>query len=778
MRWGLILAALLVPSAASAATVRSDRPRLLLSNGTGFGTPAATFKQRCTSDPAYMTRCQGALNATGGSWPAINGAAAYVVNGDAMGCTNAYNTLQTVAGDTPGQPDPHSFISNNGRTMDQLAVVRDWCDPVLTPAQVTWIEGRITAFADWYVANSPPDVFHDDMPNVWNAVALAGLALSGTSQDAKAQSYLSAADTQWKTVILPAMAYVGDWWHEGFTYVQPSLGSLVWYATGWSTATDEDIFAFAANPANNLRDLFDGYIDFHAYAMRPDYKYFYFGDTTDNKQSIELFSRYLVDMLTAGTGSTLGQALSDEIKQSSRPGYDYSGADAFLMAIFYDASKDGGATPRSTLPTARWMSQGANDVAILRSGWGPNDTVVMITCGDYLGPHQHDESGSFQIYAGAEMTGSTGYYDNFDSPHWDNYYSQHSVHANTLAVVDPSEIFPNALYLTNMRNVNDGGERPLRRDKNGGGYPSPTLAAYIQNKTSGTYYETGDLKTFEQTSCHAYVACDVTAAYDSTVVTTNGNAAKVSEVTRQFVFFPPDHFIVFDRVESTNASFAKRMLVHAIGSVATTGSNGFTLTNGAGTLYGTTLLPAQAAMSTVANFTVAGASWPPMGATGSEQGGTRLEVAPAQMQTRDYFLTLFDRQANSGAAVMEANNEATLTLSDATSQYTLTLNETGALGGHVKVVQGGNVVCDEDLGAMAQPGPDGGLPGCPGCDGGGVDGGGTRDGGSGGDGGPGGNGASPGSSGGCGCGVVGARTESAALVVLGALALLGLRRRR
>lgn len=67
------------------------------------------------------------------------------------------------------------------------------------------------------------------MPSVWSAIAIAGLALKGTAQDAKAASYLSAADTQYEGVILPAFAYVGDYWHEGFTYVQPAKFTIrVW----------------------------------------------------------------------------------------------------------------------------------------------------------------------------------------------------------------------------------------------------------------------------------------------------------------------------------------------------------------------------------------------------------------------------------------------------------------------------------------------------------------------------------------------------------------------
>src|SRR5262249_4081693 len=157
-------------------------------------------------------------------------------------------------------------------------------------------------------------------------------------------------------------------------------------------------------------------------------------------------------------------------------------------------------------------------------------------------------------------SGSDGAYDNFDSDHWANYYSQHSVHANTLAVYAPGEVFPTSKTLQGGANVNDGGQRVPRRNKAGTGYPSPAPATYKQNRTSGPYYETGDLKVFEAGKCHDYVACDVTAAYDSTIAATNGNPAKVKEATRQFVFLPPDILVIFDRVESTDPSFEKRFL--------------------------------------------------------------------------------------------------------------------------------------------------------------------------------------------------------------------------
>jgi MYXO-CTERM domain-containing protein len=704
----LLVACLLAP-VARAQTVRTDRPRLLLSNGAGFGTSAAEFRRRCTTDAAYSARCQGSItSADDGLYPAIAHAAGYVVNDDAAQCGLAYDAALAGAAAEPGTPDAHSFISDHGRTMLQLAVTLDWCWPALSSAQRDALIAKIAAYADWYVANGAPDVFHNDMFNVWNAVALAGLALSGSSADAQAAGYIAAAAAQWADVILPALRYAGDWWHEGMTYVQPSLGSVAWYATAWSTATDRNVFA--ADPA-----LFEGYLRFHAYAVRPDWRYATFGDTSDNKQSIELFSRWLVDALTAGTGSTLGQALSMEIREHSRPWYDYAGADGWMQALFYDATRDGAATPLSELPTAARLSPDVQDIAVLRSGWGPDDTYVWISCGDYMSAHQHDEAGSFQIFRRALLTGPSGAYDAYNSDHWQNYYSQHSVHANTLAVVQPGEFFPTLQSLADAAaNVNDGGQRVLGLDRSGSTHQVPDLAAYRAKKDGGPLYETGRVETFEHAACYDYVACDVTAAYDSPGFTTNGNSAKVNEVSRQFVFLPPDMLLVFDRVEATDPSYVKRFLLHVIGT-ADLGTDRYQITNGTAVLLARTLVPEAATVDAVDGFEVAGRPHAPA-STGAESGGLRLEISPPIPAARDYFLHLFRATDVSDRAwpevvVTDSASQVQAVITLGSRSYTIALRKGDRIGGHFTSRDSATGSgCDQFLGWTPIPTDEGGEP--------------------------------------------------------------------
>lgn len=777
MRYALpFLLAFLLPTAAQALTVRPDRPRILFSNGSGPGITPDTFKNRCTSDPAYQQRCQASLGSVDGSYPAINIAAKYIVSGDAQACHDAAAALANPdvshVFDPPADGDPncdsHCNISRNGRSMPQLVTVRDWCDAALSEGEKQVLDDRIALWAAWYESHYPPgDVFHDDMTNVWSTIALAGLSLKGTSHDAEADALLAKAQAQWKDVILPAHQHVGDFWHEGMTYSVVIMGATAWFVNGWTTATDEDMSAAT-------KDLFEGYFRYYAYSLRPDNNFVYFGDTASTKQSIQLFHRPIVDAMSYLSGSPVGIGLSQHIRDNSMPYYDYSGADGMFIALYYDAAKEPMAKSLSSLPPSEWLSRGAADIAVMRSGWAQDDTYIWVSCGDYFGAHQHDEAGAFQIFRRSILSGSDGAYDNFDSDHWANYYSQHSVHANVPAVYMPGEVFPTSKSLSGGPNVNDGGQRVLRRNKQGTGFPSPDLPTYLANKSSGPFYETGDLKVFETALCHQYVACDITRAYDSTLVTTNDNPAKVSEVTRQLVFLPPDLLVVLDRIEATDPSYEKRFLLHMPAAPTVAGSE-FSVTNGPGELKGRVLLPEGATINVVDNFTVEGTPHPPSFAD-VESGGTRIEVIPGAQNARDYYLVLLQAvgpEASSPpvASVTEDAESAQVAITHNGSEYKLSFAKSGDLGGHLTATLANGTDCDQNLGDMGEIPTGGGGSG-------GNTGAGGNAGGSGGAGGGQGGAGGGGQPGDCGCSIPG-QADGPGLTWLWALVgLAGLRHRR
>ncbi len=647
-----------------------------------------------------MARCQAGLSsARDGLWPAAGLAAGYVVSGDTAKCTQAVALCRTKAATRePGIPDAHGFIVDQTGVVAEMAVTLDWCWPELSTTDRDWLMERMTTYANWYAATNTTDVFHDDMNNIWSAVAIAGLAMAGTSRDADARRLLMLANNQWKNVIFPAIAYAGDWWHEGFTYVQPTVGSLAWTLAAWTSATDEDLYAYARDHG----DLVEGYLRMHAYALRPDDKYVYFGDTADPKQTVELFSRWLIDMLTYGSRSPLGQGLSMHVRERSRPYYDYSGAQGWLMALLYDAGREATATRLADLPPTRWLGRGSQDIAVVRSGWDRDSTYVWVSCGDYLSAHQHLEVGAFQMFRKSMLTGSTGTYDNFDSRHWWNYYAQKSVHANTLAIVRPDEFFPSLFTVLNGRSesVNDGGQRNLRMVEEGRYRLVLDLPTYLTRLTSGPFYETGGLQHVVHSDCHDYIACDATAAYSSPGRVTDGNQPKVDEVSRQFVFLRPSTLVVFDRVSSTDAAYEKRFLLHALGAPTTGPGGTFSWTVGEGRLAGRTVLPREQDTTVLRDFTVVGVARTPTRIE-TESGGTRIEVSPRTEAIRDYFLhviTLTDAASTNTPEATVMSEDARSVVVDVRhigGAATLRFAKTGPVGGHIFAAGGAS--CDRDF---------------------------------------------------------------------------------
>jgi hypothetical protein len=173
--------------------------------------------------------------------------------------------------------------------------------------------------------------------------------------------------------------------------------------------------------------------------------------------------------------------------------------------------------------------------------------------------------------------------------------------------------------------------------------------------------------------------------------------------------------IVFDRVESMDPSYEKRVLFHASGTGVMPQVSGdvFTIDNNGGRLIAKSLLPAGASLNVVTNFGIAGTSYPPslsaLPPNEPEMGGNRVEVVPVEPALRDYFLHVFDAtdpsKSTLNAMVMDGPDSSTATVVDGANTYVVTFNKMGALGGHITVT--GTVSCDQDLDANAQMGTGG-----------------------------------------------------------------------
>jgi hypothetical protein len=284
--------------------------------------------------------------------------------------------------------------------------------------------------------------------------------------------------------------------------------------------------------------------------------------------------------------------------------------------------------PASGLPAGRRSTHFVNlGEVILSEGDDPGDAMAMFACADFRGGHQQADNGHFSIWYRGYLAVDSGYYDGWGSTHHMNYARRTIAH-NTLTVTMPGESFDGT-------NHNDGGQQ---RGCDTAYYNLPGESADCDE--CDMYLSGRNDPWFD------FIGADLTASYDS---------AKVDRVTREFVWMRPDLFVVFDRVNSTDASYPKRFLLHGQGPFVETGG-AWHVDHGQGRLFLRSLLPAAGQVVQVGGsgheWEVEGTNYTP--SRGAEFAGThRLEISPPAAATFDNFLHVL-QVADQTAGSMEA----------------------------------------------------------------------------------------------------------------------------
>jgi len=346
------------------------------------------------------------------------------------------------------------------------------------------------------------------------------------------------------------------------------------------------------------------------------------------------------------------------------------GIQPLLLTRLADVVAPAGPPP---MPLARhYENQGQ---ILMRSGSGPEDTYAAFTAGGFITQHRHFDSGNFVLFHRGFLAVDTGTRVNEDDAdtmvHMTEYYSRTIAH-NALLIFQPGEEFGH--YWGWPMTDNDGGQDSV-------GSESVVLA-----------FETGDH--------YAYAAADLTACYDE---------SKAAQVTRQLVFLPPDHFVVFDRVVSTQADYEKFWLLHLAGTPAEVDAGVYAADHEEGRLMSQTLLPENAVFSVVggpgAEFMVFGTNYPFSGYETEMtdlMGRSRLEVSPAEASTDDLFLHLVQvgdpaMTDMSRGTLVESGDMRGVSFSFEGKTYEILFNASGGVGGHVRIEVGSEVTVDRAL---------------------------------------------------------------------------------
>ncbi len=357
----------------------------------------------------------------------------------------------------------------------------------------------------------------------------------------------------------------------------------------------------------------------------------------------------------------------------------------FLMTTGQDAAEP--ATPRESAVLARHFESLGQ--IIMRSGWGPDDTYCLLTVGSSVPSHKQYDEGHFTIYKKGFLaldSGTRGISKDF---HLRHYYAQTVAH-NCVLIHMPDEPF--APYW-------------------GPAYPGP------EGKTSygGMRRPTGATVTaFETREHYAYAAADITPCYSD---------KKCERMVRQFLFVPPNGFVICDRVRTTKPGYAKAWLLHTQNEPVVEGLT-FRADENQGRLFCRTLLPKDAKAKKIGGpgkeFWASGKNWELNDAVKQrcrrqlEQtgrpclfGNWRMEVSPGSERQDDVFLHVIqvgDRSLAKRMSVelVESSEHAgaRFVVEGRTVEAVFSTRDKPA--GHIRISQNGRRLIDRDLAESVQ----------------------------------------------------------------------------
>jgi len=337
------------------------------------------------------------------------------------------------------------------------------------------------------------------------------------------------------------------------------------------------------------------------------------------------------------------------------------------------------------LPPARHFENMGQ--VFFRSGSGPEDTYALFTAGGTLENHRHFDNNNFVIYRRGFLALDTGTRPE-PGMHLYNYYCRTVAH-NCVLIHMPGEKMPS--YWGNPAGRPAPGEQAGPPPNDGG-----------QRRAVGS-----KVVAFETCDDYAYLAGEATEAY---------HPDKCRLALRQFVFIPPDHFVVFDRVSSTRPEYRKTWLLHTA-TEPRLQQKEFSAGQDRGKLFCRTLLPEEAELSKTGGpgkqFWNGGRNWPlPQGYrtpdTTQLLGQWRVEVSPARAQEDDFFLHLIqvgDRSLNSmvESELVKKSDRVGVKFRAGGKECEVLFGTQGAPGGHITIREKSAVAVDRDLAERVTP---------------------------------------------------------------------------
>ena len=555
------------------------------------------------------------------------------------------------------------------RIVRGMSMAYDWLHDDLTPQQRRKYAQRIIACAQscyrtWRHSELNNHVYLEYGPVLYAGIALYG---EGIEEQTVEQLLLDGIELLLDSFI-PAHEVIsgdGGGWYESMAYHAFFTGEYAHLLELWHSATGENLWSSKGGLKGDAAWMVHNH--------RPWDNSFIGVADIGKRDSFDTGVAWYLPLLIRHHQDGVAKWWLDELKaealkrhQAGEP-YALSPRMWWPYVLWYDPELR--AVPPSELPlSAIFRSLGW---ASMRSSWEPDATFAVFVCGDWFGGHQHCDNNSFVIHKLAPLAIDSGVYD--AGPHRANY-SARSIAHNTVLVRDPDEFFSGGTWGQHTdeahRTENDAGQLYS---------PSPSRPRDVG---PGTPSDRGDIIAWQSTPDFTYVVGDATRSY---------SPAKLNEFTRAFLYLRPDLFILFDRVESTRATFKKTWLLHSVNQPSCDGSM-VELRNGEGKLWCLRLWPEAAQVRTIGGpgheFEVNGKNFPSEKGN-DESGAWRVEVSPATPALRDYFLHVISTSEPPQADCTDDGDFMVISVAAGGKQYVVRLAKSGPLRGELAITAAG-----------------------------------------------------------------------------------------
>ena len=331
-------------------------------------------------------------------------------------------------------------------------------------------------------------------------------------------------------------------WHESVNYAMTEYYHAMEYVETLKAATEENTDMYGDN------SMLENTLKYYLYTLRPDNMTTLIGGGDFNGYSAT--SSGEKQRFGVWMGSYEGDKWANTMVEDIA-GWGLSDDTYTLYIIHYNKELTNGVIADLS-KSEKFDGPG---LVVMRTGWelenpDSNDLVVFYNGGrPAYGGWKEWQDGNFEIWRNGMVALSSGRYDMNNDPHNLNYRMR-TVAGNCVSVFQPNEDFGSK--------PNDGGQRctylqPVGKyqktySPEGKGYKYPDFVSHE--------YGGGGISRFKYDSAngYTYIMSDLEDSYCK---------EKITNMDREFVFFPDGYIIIFDRVTATKDTYEKRWTLHS-----------------------------------------------------------------------------------------------------------------------------------------------------------------------------------------------------------------------